>query len=113
MTILVIEDEHGIREGIQLILEDRGHRVTAAKNGSEGLALLPADLIILDLMMPVMDGERFLQELSERTEYSMIPVIVMTASRHIPTSVLPIRILRKPIDLDYLLKLVEETQDVN
>lgn len=115
MTILVIDDEKEIVEAIQEILEDQGHRVLTAANGAEGIRRLDAapaggiQLILLDLMMPIMDGERFLMALSERSEAETLSVIVMTASNRIPTSVLPLRILRKPIELDHLLEKVIET----
>jgi two-component system nitrogen regulation response regulator NtrX len=114
MKILVIDDEKAIVESILEVLEEQKHEVTTAHNGREGLACLDRApeggfrLILLDLMMPVMDGERFLEALSERKEATTASVIVMTASQRIPTSVLPLRILRKPIELDYLLKMVEE-----
>jgi CheY-like chemotaxis protein len=113
MNILVIDDEEEIVESIQEILEDIGYTVSTAGNGAEGLERLNSapengfGLILLDLMMPVMDGERFLEALSERGKDSKTPVIVMTASQRIPTSVLPVQILRKPIELDYLLKMVD------
>jgi DNA-binding response OmpR family regulator len=116
MNILVIDDEREIVEAIEEILLEQGHRVVTASQGAQGLKLLDQapeggfQLILLDLMMPVMDGERFLEALSERKDAKNAAIIVMTASQKIPTSVLPVQILRKPIELDHLLQMVQETQ---
>ena len=65
--VLVVEDDRDVCDAIRESLEDAGYRVCAASNGADALALLRdlgamPDLILLDLMMPVMDGERFLEE---------------------------------------------------
>lgn len=114
MNILVIDDEKSIAEAIRDYLEEEGHAVWTAPNGSEGLGCLehaPSGgyrLILVDLMMPVMDGEQFLEALSERADARAASIIVMTASQRIPTSVLPVQILRKPIELDHLARMVSE-----
>lgn len=116
MNILVIDDERDIVQAIRDILVSQGHQVSTATNGKQGLEQmdLPPEggyqLILLDLMMPVMDGERFLEALSERKEAKTAAVIVMTASHRIPTSVIPLQILRKPLELDHLLNMVEESR---
>jgi DNA-binding NtrC family response regulator len=113
MKILVIDDEKDIVDSLRDILEEQGHVVLTAGNGMEGLKHLeqtsnPFGLIIVDLTMPVMDGERFLEAFSERAEASTTPVIVMTATPRIPTSVLPVQILRKPLELEHMLKMVRD-----
>src|SRR3712207_505510 len=58
-TVLVIDDEFGIAEVIEMALEDEGHRVVAAGNGEQGLERLAeaaVDLVLLDYMMPLLDG---------------------------------------------------------
>ena len=116
MNILVIDDERDIVQAIQDILMSQGHQVWTAANGKLGLEQLDQApeggfrLILLDLMMPVMDGERFLEALSERKEAKTASIIVMTASHRIPTSVIPLQILRKPLELDHLLNLIEEAR---
>ena len=114
MNILVVDDDRDILEAIRDILRSQDHHVITASNGAlalEELARPPRGgfkLIMLDLMMPVCDGEVFLKALSERPEANTCSVIVMTASQKIPTSVIPVRILRKPIELDDLIMTVDE-----
>ncbi|MFZ4776433.1 MAG: Cache 3/Cache 2 fusion domain-containing protein, partial [Terrimicrobiaceae bacterium] len=80
--ILVVEDEPANRELLVRMLEKDGYRVTAAENGSIALECVAADppaLILLDLMMPVMDGFAFLEALRCSPGFSKIPVVVVTA----------------------------------
>ena len=81
-TVLVVEDDERMRELLRRSLEEAGWGVTEARNGREGLARLgelsPA-LILLDLMMPEMDGFDFMDALRQRPEHPHIPVIVITA----------------------------------
>ena len=80
--VLVVEDDAETRAVVRRSLERQGWSVVTAQNGREGLeqvaAAQPA-LVLLDLMMPVMDGFEFLHELRAREEWKAIPVIVMTA----------------------------------
>src|SRR5690606_13804277 len=81
--ILVVEDDQDIRESVVEILEDEGHRVSAAADGREALERLQRaqprpDLILLDLMMPVMNGFQFREEQLKRPELAGIPVVVDT-----------------------------------
>ncbi len=78
-TILIVEDESNIRELLRMYLEQEGYTVESAQNGSEGLRTFKRvhpDLVLLDLMMPVMDGNQMIREL--RT-FSKTPVIMLTA----------------------------------
>jgi PAS domain S-box-containing protein len=80
--VLVVEDDEPTRELITRTLGHAGHRVATATNGQVALESLEAslpDIIILDLMMPVMDGFTFLAHLRDRPEYAHVPVIVATA----------------------------------
>jgi len=81
-NILVVEDEKDCSDMLSRVLTRRGHRVVRAANGWEGLIAIdeqPIDLIVLDLMMPGMDGYTFLQILREDRKHTNIPVIVLTA----------------------------------
>jgi CheY-like chemotaxis protein len=81
-TILVVDDNPDIITIVKTILEGRGFTVFSASSGPELLNLLPtqkADLIILDIMMPEMDGLEVLTRLKGKTETSTIPVILLTA----------------------------------
>ena len=78
-TILIVEDDANIRELLHLYLEQEGYRIESAQDGAEGLRVfrrVHPDLVLLDLMMPVMDGTQMIREL--RT-FSKTPVIVLTA----------------------------------
>ena len=80
-TILVIDDTALARESVSKLLEYEGFRAMRAKNGKEGWAMLyndTPDLILLDLMMPEMDGITFLKMLRRSTLWKDMPVIVLT-----------------------------------
>jgi DNA-binding response OmpR family regulator len=84
-TILVIEDEKDCSDMLSRVLTHEGHVVLSAANGWEGLIAVdeqPVDLIVLDLMMPGMDGYTFLQILRDDRKHTNIPVIVLTAMEH-------------------------------
>jgi CheY-like chemotaxis protein len=109
--VLLVEDDEYIRESLAEIVEDEGYRVVVASNGQEALAWVqgtgeaPA-MILLDLMMPVMNGHEFIRALRELEDPRKreTPVIVLTASREHPSGPGIIAALRKPIDLGALLE---------
>jgi len=81
-TVLVVEDDRQTREMLRRTLEKEGWRVVEAANGKAGLAELDGELpvlILLDLMMPEMDGFEFMEALRRRQEPPQVPVIVITA----------------------------------
>jgi len=80
--IMVVDDNPDIITIVKTILEGRGYTVFSASSGPELLTMLPnqkTDLIILDIMMPEMDGLEVLTRLKGKTETSTIPVILLTA----------------------------------
>ena len=84
---LVVDDSPAARDLIARTLRDLGHRVECAEHGREALERISAqtpDIIILDLMMPEMDGFEFLTQLRKQAAYSAIPVIVVTAKELTP-----------------------------
>jgi CheY-like chemotaxis protein len=108
-AILVIEDDPDIRETYRDVLESEGYPVYTAHDGGEGLRVLEhlghrACLVLLDLMMPVMNGWQFLQELHRRRELEETPVVVVTAVDADPGGA--VRVMRKPVDVDELLETV-------
>ena len=109
--VVVIEDDDAIREILQLALSGEGYEVREARNGEEGLALLASDraeLVLVDMKMPVMDGAEFCRQYSLRPEPTA-PVIVLTAaSQAIEAAALPcvIEAIAKPFELDELLEAV-------
>jgi CheY-like chemotaxis protein len=112
-TILVVDDDVDIRDAICLVLEHRGYGAVGAANGEEALALLRAsgsiDLILLDMMMPVMDGWGFRSSQPNGPAFVEIPVIVLTGDGRASSKAEAIGAagyLRKPLDLDDLLAVV-------
>ncbi|MBO5125401.1 MAG: sigma-54-dependent Fis family transcriptional regulator [Spirochaetaceae bacterium] len=112
-TILIIDDEKNIREGLSAALELEGYSVRLAADGREGLALIERgdiDLVITDLRMPGISGEEVLARV--RGESPGIPVIVLTGHGSIDTAVDAMRngaydFLTKPLSLDRLTLIVK------
>ncbi len=105
--ILVVDDNADARETLAEVLQIAGYRVRTAENGREALdkaAALRPGLILLDLMMPVMDGWEVVGALRADASLASVPVVIVSAA----TSPAPEGIprLRKPASLDELLELV-------
>ena len=82
MKILIVDDDRFTRLAVEKYLRSFGHNVLTAEDGREALELVKEhepDLILLDLMMPVMDGETFLQKLRKELGKQDLPVIALTA----------------------------------
>ena len=110
--ILVIEDDHATRDSITQALSGEGFQVVGSGDGADALAKLASIqpcLILLDLMMPQMDGWQFMDELRIHPGYSRIPVVVVSAygTRDGVRSVGAADYLRKPFEFPILLNLVE------
>ena len=112
--VLVVEDDLEIRESLMEILEENGYQPVGAANGYEGLdklrtfEQLPC-LILLDLMMPVMDGRMFRQEQLRSPEFASIPVVVLSAYRNVAEETQGMSVaafLKKPMKLDDVLGVV-------
>jgi CheY-like chemotaxis protein len=109
--ILVVEDDEALREGLSDALVLEGYRVESAENGQTALRILRTGarpcLILLDLMMPVMDGWTFRQELSRDPALADIPVVVMTAASAIASRGVPAHTtLLKPLQMDTIIDVV-------
>jgi CheY-like chemotaxis protein len=81
-TVLVVDDEFGIGELLEALLQDEGHRVIIAMNGRhalERMAEARPDLVISDLMMPVMDGGALLRAMRASEDFAAIPFVLMCA----------------------------------
>jgi CheY-like chemotaxis protein len=113
--ILVVEDDELIRESLVEVLGDNGYEVIGAADGQEALDQLdqlpdPPCLIVLDLMMPVMDGREFRRIQREDPRHRDIPVVVISAFRdldEIAKELAPIGHFKKPIKLADLLAVVQ------
>ena len=111
--VLIVDDDFEIRETLGQILEDEGYAVAGAANGMEALSFLRADnhpcVILLDLMMPVMNGWQFATEQKRDPGLAKIPVVVISAvgdAEQKARTLGAVEVLRKPIDLDQLLATV-------
>ena len=81
-TILIVDDEFGILEVLEFILRDAGFAVKSALNGQDALARLEEgapDLVILDYMMPILDGTGVIKAIRANSKYSAIPIILTSA----------------------------------
>jgi CheY-like chemotaxis protein len=109
-TIMVIDDEPDPRTVIADLLELNGYAVMQAGNGSDALAQLklgsPApSLILLDLVMPILDGKGFMRRARSRSWLARVPVVVMTEADQPPLAG-TVEVLKKPIAGNTLLKCV-------
>lgn len=110
--ILVIEDDASIRELLVEILEDQGYCVHSSINGSDGIKTLETvtpDLILMDVMMPVMDGYAFKKELVQHPEWNLIPLIAMSAQSQSKEKLADhgiVNFINKPLELSQLLETV-------
>jgi CheY-like chemotaxis protein len=113
--VMVVEDDADIREAITEILQDNEYASVAAANGREAIERLRAQstrpcLILLDLMMPEMDGWEFRALQRRDSELSAIPVVVLTAHTNLPHVMKVLQVaacLEKPVSIDTLLTTVE------
>jgi CheY-like chemotaxis protein len=112
-TVLVLEDEEEARLLLVQVLEHEGFKALGFSNGAEALAYLSNAqepcLIVLDLLMPVMDGPRFRAAMLREPRFAKIPVVVVTAldaSRAAGMGAL--RVFRKPVDVNSLLDVVRQ-----
>ena len=107
--VLVVDDDASIRELLSTALEDDGYEVVPARNGEDALNVCERwrpDVIVLDLMMPVMDGWTFAKRLRETDE---IPIVVLSAANDLARhakSIGAADVVGKPFDLDQLLPKV-------
>jgi CheY-like chemotaxis protein len=113
--VLVIDDDHAIREMLTEALEDASYRVISAENGDQALTqlrqahMLPR-VILLDLMMPVMTGWEFRLAQQADAQLATIPVIVLSARpslQHASFTITADAFIQKPLDIVHLLTLVD------
>lgn len=115
-TVLIIEDEKLIIVSTQMVLEAAGFRVESATNGEDGIAKaksLTPDLVLLDIMMPGIDGWETLTRLKRDAATANIPVVIFTAREHArghqkSAEMGAADYFRKPFEPDELIELVEK-----
>ncbi len=114
LRILVVDDDPYIRDVVAQLLEGEGYQIEEATNGAEALSVVNdlarrPNVILLDLMMPVMDGWEFARRLQEHIPPLNIPIVVLSAAR-LPNERLTVlgarAVLAKPFDVDELLEQV-------
>jgi CheY-like chemotaxis protein len=113
--VMVVEDDRDVRESISEVLEDHEYQPIGAANGQEAFERLRAGshkpcVILLDIMMPIMDGWQFRALQREDPELSSIPVVVLTAHANLQEAATGMHVaacLKKPVQLKTLLATVE------
>lgn len=111
--VLVVDDDDSIREAVCDVLNDEGYQAVGAENGRQALDFLRAEggpcLILLDLMMPVMDGATFRAKQLGDPHLSRIPVAIITAAGLQAAHGVPAHaILAKPLRIETLLGVVQQ-----
>ncbi|HEU0114059.1 MAG TPA: response regulator [Thermomicrobiales bacterium] len=113
-TILVADDEADVRSLILALLEDEGYRVVVAANGRAALDVVERrrpDLILMDVMMPTMDGREAARRLRERPDTKAIPIVLMSAVGCDALQPGVQAFVAKPFDLDQLLATIDRLLD--
>ena len=118
-TILIVDDEEGIRFSLRGILEDEGYTVVEAPSAEEGLRLAEAihlDMVFLDIWLPGMDGMAALEQLKSR--YPSLPVVMISGHGTIETAVAALRLgahdfIEKPLSLEKVLLLTQHTLEMD
>jgi CheY-like chemotaxis protein len=109
-SVLIVEDDRDIRDAVSAMLESEGYTVLGAENGEEALSILAKGqpcVVLLDLMMPVMNGWDFMKAVKDDKRLDDMPVVVCSAYTEKPAKGVR-RVLKKPLDVDKLLAAVAE-----
>jgi CheY-like chemotaxis protein len=112
--VLVVEDDSDILSSLVEVIRDEGFDVCSAANGFQALAELeqtPVDLIFLDLMMPIMDGWKFLEAMRQKFPAITAPVVLLSAVHNLPDEAGKLgvtRFLTKPFDLADVARLAHQ-----
>ena len=107
--VLVVDDEVTLRDMIRMVLEDAGHVVVTASNGAEALEVLArerAEVVLMDIMMPVLDGREAFLRMRAHPELGHVPVVLMSAADPPRLDAALAGFLSKPFRLVELLEAV-------
>jgi len=108
-SILIVDDDPHIRGALADLLRDEGYRVLVAHHGRDALRVLGQErpqLILVDVVMPVMDGPAFIAEVRTRVPLRNVPIVVMTGTVDRVPPRLGLPLVTKPIEIHSLLDLV-------
>jgi CheY-like chemotaxis protein len=110
-SILIVEDDQSIRETMIEMLEGEGYNTFSAINGKDALTLLRDGipkpcLVLLDMMMPIMNGREFLDEMMKDAVLAPIPVLIVSAIADPSNTKGSVGFLKKPVDIDAVLATV-------
>ncbi|HEX5938970.1 MAG TPA: response regulator [Dehalococcoidia bacterium] len=112
LTVLVVEDDERIQRLVELVLRGEGYCVLQASDGRRALELLDRekpDLVILDLMLPLLDGWTLREKMRQQPATAEIPVILMSAVRNLRETARQLQVadyLSKPFEIDDLVRSV-------
>ena len=115
-VILIVDDEPAIANLLAALLEDEGHQITTASNGREGLShleKLKPDLVLSDVMMPILDGRAMCRAMQANPNYQAIPIILMSAAieGNISNDCKYAAFLKKPFNLDTVIQVIGKIID--
>jgi DNA-binding response OmpR family regulator len=120
LTVLVVEDDDRIQRLVELVLRGEGYCVLQASDGHRALELIDSekpDLVILDLMLPLLDGWALREKMREQPATAEIPVILMSAVRNLRETARQLQVadyISKPFEIDDLVRSVRSRlRDVN
>jgi DNA-binding response OmpR family regulator len=111
--ILICDDDEGILDMLELILEDNGYTIIPEKNSlniKSTIELQQPDLVLLDLWMPVLSGDQIVKSLRDNKSTEKLPVIIISASRdgkQIAEDSGASGFIAKPFDFDELIRMIE------
>jgi CheY-like chemotaxis protein len=109
-SVLLVEDDRDIRDAVAAVLEAEGYTVLTAENGQAALSILERGqpcVVLLDLMMPIMNGWDFMEEVKKRLRLADLPVVVVSAYSERRAEGVR-RVLKKPLDVNQLLAAVAD-----
>jgi DNA-binding response OmpR family regulator len=110
MCVLIVEDEADIRETLEEFLADEGYAVRTAPNGAVALQVLAEPelpcVVLLDLMMPVLDGNEVIERMKRSDRLARVPIVITTSDPSRAPAGIPV--LRKPMSLHAILDRVKE-----
>jgi CheY-like chemotaxis protein len=116
MRLLLVDDDDFLREALAEALAYEGHEIAAASDGAKAIAVLERglapDAVLLDLMMPVLDGWGFVERQQSDARWAGIPVIVLTAMGTLPRPIEARAVLHKPFRIETLLDALADLSPV-